>query len=158
MTLRRAALLLALIPAVLLPGCGNGNPVLPSDVTAAGLQITVEPNPVVAAQNPLTGSVTANYKIVITETKGLGGELAFVNGSVYDPTTGQLVSLNYFDTADLVVFVGKSRVEAQGTLSFTQSANYTLADFSKAALLTVSAQMKDDRGNTINASTLVNIQ
>jgi hypothetical protein len=165
MTLRRTLLPSALVAAALLPGCNSSTPTVPTGVTAAGLTIKVEPTPVVASQNPVTLVSTAGYKIVLTETNGLGGQLQFVNGSVYGPTTGKLVALNYFDSKDLVVFVGKDRIEPGGTLTITQSANYTLdenqdgvLDASKAALLTVSVQLKDDRGNLINVSSLVNIQ
>jgi hypothetical protein len=163
MTLRRPALL-ALTALVLLAACSN-NPVLPTQVGAAGLQITVDPSPIVATENPVTLVNSASYKITMTETNGLGGQLVSVTGAVYNPASGRLVSLNYFDSADLIVFVGKDRLEPNGTISFTQTASYSIdengdgvTDPVKAALLTVSAQMKDDKGNLINASTLVNIQ
>jgi len=154
-TSRRLALLLA--GALLAPACGNNNVTLP-DVTRAVLEVTVDPNPVPGTQNEITGSVSGAYSVVITETNGLGGDLVFVNSQVFDPETGLLVALNYFDAADLVVFVGGKRVEPGGTLTVPQTTSYTLPDYRKPALLAVSVQMKDDRGNLLNQSVLVKIE
>src|SRR5512143_2260917 len=155
--LRRCLLPAALLAVAVLPACNSTNPITIGTGTRAVVQITVEPNPVVGTQSTLTGAISASYKITLTETNGLGGEIVFVYGSVYDPTTGALVAINYYDSKDMVVFVGKSRIEALETISLTQTANYTLPDLSKAAKLTIAVQLKDDRSNLINASTLVNI-
>ena len=109
---RRLALALAL--AMLAPACGD-------DITGptgnrAALVVTVDPNPVKGSQSPLTGVVSVGYKIVITETNGGSGELIFVSSQIYDPETGQQVALNYFDGADLIVFVGTKNVEPLSTL------------------------------------------
>ncbi len=164
-TLRRAGLPLALMAAAVLPACNNSTPTVPTGVTAAAITITVDPDPVVATQNPVTLADTATYKITLTETAGLGGQVQFINGSVYGPVTGKLVAINYYDSKDLVAFVGKDRVEPKGTLSINQTATYTLdengdgvLDTAKAAVLTVSVQLKDDRGNLINVSKLFKIQ
>jgi hypothetical protein len=77
---------------------------------------------------------------------------------VYDLATGKQVALNYYDSADLIVYVGSKRVEPLGTLVVSQTANDTLSDFSKAANLVVSVQLTDDRKNLINASLLVKIE
>jgi hypothetical protein len=151
----RCVLLLAGV--ILAPGCGSSTPTVPS-VTRAALTLTVDPNPVVATLNTLTGAVSAPYKITITETGGLGGELVFVTSSVYDPATGKQVGLTYYDSADLVVYVGSKRVEPNGTLVVPQAASYTLPNLSKAANLTVSVQLKDDRQNLVNVSLLVKIE
>lgn len=155
--LRRRLLPVALVAAAALPACSSTSPITIGAGTRAIIQITIDPNPVLATQNSLTLAASANYKITLTETNGLGGQIVFVNGSVYDPATGGLVAINYYDSTDMVVFVGKSRIEAMETLSFTQSANYTLSGGAKAATLTITVQVKDDRGNLVNASTLVNI-
>jgi len=155
---RRAARLApALLGALLLPSCGSSTPTLP-DVYIAVIQVTVDPNPVVGVQNVLTGSVSASYRINIQELNGLGGELQFVSSTIYEPTTGQQIALNYFDSDDLTVFVGTKRLEANETLVIPQSLTYTLPDFTKATSVTVSVQMKDDRQNLITRSLLVPIE
>jgi hypothetical protein len=151
----RFALLLAI--ALLAPGCGN-NYVTNPDVSRAIIDVSVSPNPVTGTQDALTGSVSAPHTITITETNGLGGEVVFVSSAVYDLATGKQVALNYYDSADLIVYVGSKRVEPLGTLVVSQTANDTLSDFSKAANLVVSVQLTDDRKNLINASLLVKIE
>ena len=157
MTPRRRLSLLLLAGALLAPGCGNNNVTIP-DVTRAVIDISVSPNPAVGTQNPLTGGVTAPYQITITETNGLGGDVTFVSAAVYDPVSGKQVALNYSDGADLVVYVGSKHLDPLGTLVVPQTANYVLADFSKAAQLSVSVQLVDDRKNLVMTSVLVKIE
>lgn len=148
-------LVVALAP--FLPACSSSTPTIP-DVPRARIVVTVDPNPIVPAQDPLTGAVTISYKIVVTEAAGLGGKLNFLSSSVFDPATGLQVALNYFDDADLLVFVGTDRIEAGETLSVPQTTSYALPDVSTDATLTVAVQFKDDRGNLLNSSVLVPIR
>jgi hypothetical protein len=143
--------------ALLLPGCGSSTPTI-TGVPRAAITLTVDPNPIPPSQNTLTGTVTIGYKVTITETAGLGGQIQFVSGQVYDPVSGALVSLTYFDSNDLIVFVGKDRIEPSGTLVVPQTASYLFADLSTKATLTVNVQMKDDRDNLINQSLLVPVE
>jgi hypothetical protein len=154
--LRKTALALLVPATLLLPACGEDNLTIPN-VARAILEVTVDPNPITGAQNLLTGSVSAAYRITITERNGLGGEVQFVSSQIYDPETGLQVALNYFDGADLVVFVGSKRIEPGGTLVVPQTSDYFLPDFRVPAQLAVNVQMKDDRGNLINQSVLVKI-
>jgi len=155
MTLRRRLALL-LLAAVLLPACEDDSPTLP-DVLRSTIEVTVEPSPLLGVQNVLTGVVSVAYRVKITETNGLGGEVVFVSSAVFDPVTGVQVALNYFDSADLTVFVGTKRVEPLGELVVPQTLSYLLTDFARVATLTVNVQFKDDRGNLINQSVLVRI-
>ena len=125
---------------------------------AAVIAITVDPNPVPVSQSPLTGVVSVGYKIVITETNGGSGEIVFVSSQIYDPETGAQVALTYFDSSDLVVFVGSKNIEPLGTLTVPQTASYILPDFRTAAQMTVNVQMKDDQGTLLNQSVLVKIE
>jgi hypothetical protein len=145
------------LAALLVPACSNNNNTI-TDVPRAAITVTVDPNPVPPSQNVLTGSVSIGYKITITEIAGLGGTMQFVSSQVYDPATGQLVSLTYFDSDDLVVFVGNKRIEPNGTLVVPQTGTYILPDLTAKATLTVSVQMKDDRDNIINQSQLVKVE
>jgi hypothetical protein len=151
----RHALLLACALAV--PACSSNTPTTPN-ASRAIINVAVDPAPVPGTQNPLTGAISVAYKVVITEVNGLGGEVAFVSSQIYDPETGLQVALTYFDSADLVVFVGSKRVEALGTLTVPQTSSYVLPDFRKPAQLTVNVQLKDDRGNLLNQSVLVKIE
>jgi hypothetical protein len=153
----RPLLAVPLAAALLAPACGNDNITLP-DVTRAVLDISVDPNPVPGTQNEVTLSVSTTYRVTITETAGLGGEIVFVSSSVYDPSTGRQVALNYYDSTDLTVYVGSKRIEPLGQLAVPQTTTYTLSDFTVPANLVVAAQLKDDRSNLINTSLLVKIE
>jgi hypothetical protein len=156
--LRRVALLApAVAAALLLPSCNEDTGNLP-DVATSVVQLTVDPNPVPGLQNVLTGSVTASYKITLQEFAGLGGNVEFVSSSVYEPTTGQLLILNYYDAADLKVFVGSDRLEPKGTLVIAHSVTYTLSDLTKATNVSVVAQIRDDRDNLHYKTLLVPVQ
>jgi hypothetical protein len=144
------------LAALVLPACGNDTPTI-GDAARAVISVSVDPNPVPPSQNLLTGAVSIGYRITIASA-GLGGELQFVASQVFDPANGQLVSLTYFDSDDLVVFVGKKRVEAGDTLVVPQTGSYILPDLSTSATLTVNVQMKDDKDNIINQSVLVKIE
>jgi hypothetical protein len=151
---RGAGIAAVLLGALLLPSC-NDRVTNITGVTRSIIEISVEPNPVPGVQNPLTGSVSAAYVVKIAERAGLGGELQFVSGTIFDPETGLQTALNYFDSADLIVFVGSSRVDAGGELDVPQTLNYTLDDFRVDANLTVNIQFLDDLGSVINRSILV---
>jgi hypothetical protein len=152
---RRLALLLA--AALLAPACGNNGVTIPA-VSRAVINVAVDPTPVPPSQNPLTGAVSIAFKVVITELNGLGAEVVFVSSQVYDPETGLQAALSYFDSDDLVVFVGTKRLEPNGSIVVPQTSSYVLPDFRIPAQLTVNVQVKDDRGNLLNQSVLVKIE
>jgi hypothetical protein len=163
MPLRRSGLpsvAAALVASLLaLPGCetGTGLPTI-TGVANSQIGVSVDPSPIIATQNTATKAVTAKFAIKIQELNGLGCEVTFVSAAVYDPTTGDQLSLVYFDGNDLVVFVGTKRVEAKATLSVPVTLSYVLADGSKEATVAVAVQVKDDRGNLLNRSVLAKIQ
>jgi hypothetical protein len=82
----------------------------------------------------------------------------FVSSQIFDPESGAQVALNYFDSADLKVFVGSDTVAPNGTLTVPQTASYILPDFRKAAQMTVNVQVQGDQGLLINQSVLVKIE
>ena len=153
----RIRLPLVLIASLLLPACGSNTPTAGAGARAA-ITVTVDPNPVPPSQSSLTGAVSIGYKVTITETEGVGGEIVFVSAQVYDPETGLLHALTYFDSADLIVFVGSKKIDAGGTLVVPQTTSYILPDFRVNALLAVNVQMKDVRDNLINQSVLVKVE
>lgn len=153
----RLHLALVLIAALLAPSCGEDT-LTAANVARAAILVTVDPTPVPPSQDSLTGSVSIGYRVTIQELNGLGGEILFVSAQIYDPETGLLVSLTYFDGADLIVFVGAKRIDPGGTLVVPQTTSYVLPDFRVNALLAINVQMKDDRDNLINQSVLVRVE
>ena len=154
---RTALAVPALASVLLLTSCSEDTGTLP-DVAASIVQMAVDPNPVDGVQSALTGSVTASYKITLAELNGLGGNVEFVSSAVYEPTTGAQLALNYYDAADLKVFVGSDRLEPQGTLVVAHSVSYTLPDLTKATKISITAQVRDDRGNLHFKTLLLPVQ
>ena len=147
-----------LLAAVILPSCEQDNPSgLPPNVTRSVIIVRVDPSPVDGVQNTLNGAVSAAYIVQIRELAGLGGDVRFINSTVFDPDTGFQVAVNFFDSDSLKVFVGDSRIEPNGELDVAQTANYALPDFRVEADLTVAVQFQDDRGSVVNQSILVPI-
>ncbi len=120
--------------------------------------MSVDPSPVVGAQNSATKAVTAKFDVKIQELNGLGCEVVFVNVAAFDQESGAQISLVYYDGTDLVVIVGSKRIEAQGTLVVPETVSYALSDGSKEAIVTVAVQVRDDRGNLLNRSVMAQIQ
>jgi hypothetical protein len=148
---------LAVLPALLLSACGGNNPAGLPSVPNGIVQITVTPNPVVGSQSPLTGTVTLSYLITVQEVNGLGGTLQSVSSAVFDPATGAQYAVNYFDNADLKVFIGTDRIDPLGSLQITQTVSYALPNLAVAAELVVTVQFLDDRGSLQNQSILVQV-
>jgi hypothetical protein len=146
---------LALVVGTALAGCSSESPTLPEGVPLAQIALTVSPSPLVpTAQPPL---YSLRYTVKIAETTGLGGELQYVNGTVFDDATGNTVGRINYDSADLVVFVGSKRLAGNASLEVQQQINYSLPAESTKAILTVNVQLKDDRGNFITQSILVRL-
>jgi hypothetical protein len=153
---RDLGLAFVVLAASLLPACNDTVSNVPGVLRAFTI-VTVEPNPVIGNQDFLTGAVNATYRIKIQEINGLGGQVQFINSTAFDPETGVQVAVTYWDSPDLLVFVGKDRIDAQGELEVTQTVNYILPDGRVEADLTVAVQFVDDNGNTTNQSLLVRI-
>jgi hypothetical protein len=152
----RLALLAPLAAVALLPGCSSGSPSVPDGVLRAAVALSVTPSPLV----PLTALpplYSIRYTVRITEVAGLGGELQFVNGTVFDDVSGFTVGLNNYDEADIVVFVGSKRIDANQSRDIQQEITYQLPANSNKAILTINVQFKDDRGNFVSQSILVRV-
>jgi hypothetical protein len=154
---------LVLVAALLLSACEEDTPT--GTANNAIITVQVSPAPIPPSFNTLTGAVSIGYRVVITEVNGLGGEIMFVAAQVFDPETGLLAvntgggpAINYFDGADLIVFVGNKRIDPGGTLEVPQTMSYFLPDARINSLLTVNVQVKDDHDNTINQSVMVKVE
>ncbi len=146
---------LALVAAVAAFTACNSSPTVPEGVVRAQIALSVAPSPLVTVATPPIYSLT--YTVTITETAGLGGDLQYVNGTVFDDTTGLVAGFNNYDSSDLLVFVGTKHIDAGGSRAIQQQIQYALPAGSTAAVLTVNTQFKDDNGNFITQSILVRI-
>jgi hypothetical protein len=151
----RALTALALTAACL--GCGSNTPTTPG-ATVALITVSVAPIPIVSTVYSSVGPVyAAGWTTSIVESNGRGGTVQFVKATVYDPTTGKVTATANYDDKDLTVFVGTSRVEANGKLDVPQQATYVLST-GKTATLTVNVTFKDDSGIVQERSILANIE
>jgi hypothetical protein len=150
--------LLCLVALIAMPSCGS-SPVAPSTGTRSVITLTVSPSPIVAAITNTVGPVyTATWTTTLTESGGVGAGVTLVKASVFDNASGKLAASTTYDDKDLLVFVGKNRVEANGTLVVPLQVSYILSTLDRAASLTVTTTAKDDKGNAIESSLLVKIQ
>ena len=151
----RSALPVLLILAVALPGCSK-TPTVPTGIVRAVITVKVDPSPVpITTSTSSIGLHTVKYKVVVTETAGLGGEFVQINSTVFDETTGGAMGFTNYDAADLVVFVGSKRLEGNQSVEITQQVDFVLpADF-KGGRIAVAVQFRDDRGTLQTQSLLV---
>jgi hypothetical protein len=157
---RASTFSLAVAAALLLSACADNTP-NPTDVARAVIFVSVDPTPVIAVASTRIGATfSARFKAVIKETAGQGGEVRGVRATLYDEVTGVPVGFLFYDTADMIVFVGEERVEAGGTLEVPIQIDYAIpGDINaKAARLHVSVDLEDDKGNAVNASALVKVE
>jgi hypothetical protein len=152
---------LGLAASVLLavPACNNTPS--PTEVARAQISADVTPRPIAALpSNRLGYAFTAQFKVVISEIAGQGGEVQEVTSTLYDEVSLAEVGLVTYDSADLVVFVGEKRVEAGGRLEVPQQIDYVIPGNAalKAAVLHVVVRFKDDRANNLRSSALVKVE
>jgi hypothetical protein len=152
----RLAFLVALSAAAVLAGCSSGSPSVPDGVLRAAIALSVTPSPLVPITS-LPPLYTIRYTVKISEVNGLGGELQFINGTVFDNVSGITVGFNNYDASDIVVFVGTKRIDANQSRDVQQEISYQLPLNSNQAVLTINVQFKDDRGNFVNQSILVRV-
>jgi hypothetical protein len=152
---RRSALPFALILAAALPGCSN-TPTTPSGITRSVITVVVTPTPVpVTTSTTSIGLHTVKYKVVVTETAGLGGEFVQINSTIFDETTGAAMGFTNYDAADLVVFVGSKRLEGSKSVEIQQQIDFVLPKDFKGGRIAVAVQFRDDRANLQTQSLLV---
>lgn len=152
----RPALLLALVLAAVFPACSSDTSTLPDGVFRSVIAVTLDPTPLPAkVSTTAIGYLNISYKVVVTESSGLGAEFVFVNSTIFDDTSGYSVAVNNYDSKDLTVFVGSKRIEGGKSVEIGQQIDYILPTTSTGARLAVNVQLRDDRGNVINQSILL---
>ncbi|HWX25047.1 MAG TPA: hypothetical protein VN083_08400 [Vicinamibacteria bacterium] len=142
-----------------LAGCNNNN-TTSSTAAFAALTLTVAPNPIIAKNtiNPGVFDFDIQWTVTITETAGVGGDLNFVSATLFDPSTGIEIGRTSLDSSDLLVLAGANHLNPKGTLTVNQNLSYRLASRGRAALLSVTAEMRDTNKNLLDPSILVQVQ
>ncbi len=140
-----------------LASCGS-SPTTPSTGAIAIVTLTVAPDPITAViTNTFGPTYTATWTLTMTETGAVGGTVQLMRASVFDNETGKLVAATNYDSSDLLVFVGKNRLEASGTLAIPLQVSYILSTLKREATLHLFTSVKDDKGNNVESSLLVKL-
>lgn len=154
----RPTFIIAVAMAALLPACGSDNSTLPDGVFRSVIGVTLDPTPLPAKfSTTAIGYLNVSYKIIVTESSGLGAEFIYVNATIFDEASGYSVAVNNYDTADMTVFIGSKRIEGGKSVEIGQQIDYLLPTGSTAARIAIAVQLRDDRGNVINQSILLPI-
>ncbi len=126
----------------------------PDTMPLAHLSLSVEPKPVTAGPNS-TSPHSAHWRVVLTESGGVGGNVNFVDTTLRDaasgarPMPGSQLALA---GPDVVARAGTTRIEPLGRLIVDESLDYGLASGGQAVNLTVAAQFRDDNGHLVTAT------
>ena len=153
----RPVLLVVLGLVALLPGCGRSSSVVGTG-TRAFLSVTIDPTPVVSKPSTTSiGYTNVSYTVKIAESGGLGGQFVFINATVFDVNTGLSIGVNNYDAADLQVFVGSKRLEANASVAVKQQIDFLIPTVTMGTRLTIAVQFRDDHGSVLNQAVLVNV-
>jgi hypothetical protein len=150
----RAAL--AALALAVVPGCSSSGPSVPEGVLRSQIVLSVTPSPLVPV-SAVPPVFSIRYTVKIAEIAGLGGEIQYVNGTVFDDVSGLTVAVNNYDDSDILVFVGSKRIDGGQSRDVNQQIDYALPLNSTKAILTINVQFKDDRGNFVTQSILVRV-
>ena len=126
----------------------------PNTAPKARLALTIEPRPVTAGPGPTTPH-SAHWRVVLTESGGVGGNVNFVNATLRDPSSGARPmpgSGLALAAPELVARTGASRIEALGRLTLDETVDYGLASGGQAVTVTIAVQFSDDNGHVVTAT------
>lgn len=139
---------------VMLAACG-GSSAAPSSGSAA-LTLAASPNPIAGAGCQGCGAQSTDREAVTTltiqETGGVGGTVTGVDVALRETSTNILIGTSgTFDSAGVATLAGSSRLPANGTLVVRSvGAHYARELAGKAATLTLTVHVTDDRGNQVS--------
>ncbi len=139
---------------------GSGPAPTPSTTPKAEVALTFEPSPAFAVPG-VAAAHSAQFRVALTESGGVGGVVKFLNMKMRDAASGSTARLTTslaLASADLVARAGTNRIPASGSLSFDMAVDYSLVSDGKAVTLTGAARFDDDNGHTVTALGQANIQ
>ena len=146
----------AVVGLVLFAACGgNDNPVAPtspSPLPQAALVVTVNAQAVVAGAEP--GTHLAPWDVVIRETAGVGGAVNLVSATIRDADSGQAAkgSPLILDGGSVAARAGSNRVAGGGSLTVSESVQFSLDSGNKTIVISVAVQFADDNGHLVTGT------
>lgn len=132
----------------------------PAPAQRAAVTLTNSPDPIIATAsgNP-SFPWTATWEVVIRESAGLGGNVDFINVGLRNLAGFESPSVSNWGADRIITRAGTNHFAAGGTLRIPLSTTYTSGNVggSRTIDLIVTAQIHDDRGNLITATSEVRV-
>jgi hypothetical protein len=143
-----------------LSGAGCGEPPTGPFATL-DFTLTANPNPATGALGtscgPLVGERESKTTITIRETGGAAGTVTSVAMVLRENGSNAVIAQGEFDGAGIAQLAGTNRVTANGTLNVLCGVHYPPAQQGKAATLTYTVRVTDDRGSVASREIVVSI-
>ena len=123
--------------------------------------LTATPNPTVGALCTGCGAGSTEREslstITIRETGGAGGTVTSIAIALRESGTNTLITQGEFDASAVTSLAGSNRVAANGSLAVRCGVHYPPAQQGKAATLTYTVRVTDDRGNSVSHDLVVTV-
>lgn len=155
------------VAALFLSACGDDAPSAPTttavtqvSLPSASISLAVDTKRVKNTGNSKT-PLRAEWTIVVQETGGVAGRLAFVNSTLRDATSGARAlpkATAALAQEALLLLLGSDRLAAGGSVSVPGSLEYALPSGGKVGILSVAVQVEDDNGHVLSALTEVEVR
>lgn len=138
-------------------GCGTASPTAPTATLA--FTLSASPNSItgVLCAGCGAGSTDRESKttIAIAETGGAAGTVTSIAMVLRENGSNLVIAQGEFDAAAVTQLAGSNHVAARGTLNVTCGVHYAASEQGKAATLTYTVRVVDDRGNTVTHDVVV---
>ena len=132
--------------------CGHSSPPGGPTATAAAIELSANPNPIVSRVCTACGAGSTDREAVtqltIREVNGIAATVTAIAMSLRDTAAGATIAAGEFDESAVASLAGSARLSASGTLTARDvGVHYATAQAGRAATLTYTVRIRDDRGN-----------
>ena len=132
-------------------GCGKSSPAGPSPTAA--IDLSANPNPIVSRVCAGCGAGSTDREAVtqltIRETGGAAATVTAIAVSLRDNASGATIGAGEFDQGGVASLAGSAQLAPNGTLTARDvGVHYPPSQAGRAATLTYTVRIRDDRGNT----------
>jgi len=157
MQFERAGGLFVLGLVVAAAGCGGSTT---SPQPSVAFSLSAQPATIAGALCTGCGAGSTDREskttILITETGGASGTVTSI-AMVLRDSASAVITQGEFETGGVASLAGTSRIAANGTLSVPCGVHYPVAQQGKAATLTYTVRLTDDRGNSVSHDIVVTV-
>ena len=117
----------------------------------AQVAFALEPNPATAVPGTKAAH-SAHFRVVLTESAGVGGTVNFINLQLRDAASGcaaKATAALALDASFIVAHAGTDKLPASGSLSFDMEVDYFLLSGARAVTVSGAAQIADNNGHIV---------